>query len=93
LCGQPPYRGFESHPLRSLTVGTAFARSANSKKTSSLDAKAELPTPKNADLAIDVAAMSTEGGVLGYGVAEDENELPTIPNPIALAGVGDRTRS
>ncbi len=61
------------------------------EETSSFDGKANLPTPKrNADLAIDVAAMSTEGGVLLYGVAEDENKRLTLLEPIELAGVGDR---
>ena len=40
-------------------------------ETEVFDAKAALPEPKrNADLAWDVAAMSTDGGVLLYGVGE-----------------------
>lgn len=67
------------------------ARTGQLEETASFDAKADLPSPKkNADLAVDVAAMSTDGGVLLYGVAEDGNEVPTILRPIALAGVGDR---
>ena len=53
--------------------------------------KAGLPRPKkNAELAKDVAAMATDGGVLLYGVAEDEHERPTLPQPIELAGAADR---
>lgn len=67
------------------------ARLGQLEETSSFDAKAELPAQKkNADLAVDVAAMSTDGGVLLYGVAEDDNGAPTIPNPIGLAGASKR---
>lgn len=61
------------------------------EETSTFDAKADLPLPKkNASLAVDVAAMATDGGVLLYGVAEDENGQPTIPRPIELAGAAER---
>jgi hypothetical protein len=54
----------------------------------SFDAKAELPSPtKNPTLATDVAAMSADGGVLLYGVGDDEHGRPTVPKPIALAAV------
>lgn len=45
---------------------------------------------RNIDLAIDVAAMSTEGGALLYGVGEDENDRLTELKPITLAGAADR---
>lgn len=45
---------------------------------------------KNADLAVDVAAMTTDGGVLLYGVAEDEHGRPTVPRPMELAGTAER---
>ena len=61
------------------------------EETPSFDAKAELPQPKkNASLAVDVAAMSTYGGTLLYGVGEDENERPTVSRPFDLKGAGDR---
>lgn len=68
------------------------AREGRLEETASFDAKRELPaTPnKNVDLATDVAAMATDGGVLLYGVAEDEHQRPTIPQPIPLAGAADR---
>ena len=68
------------------------AASGNLPETSSFDAKRELPATakKNADLAIDVAAMATDGGVLLYGVAEDEHGRPTILAPFPLAGAADR---
>ncbi len=69
----------------------AAARNGQLEETPSFDAKSELPTPKkNADIAIDVAAMATDGGVLLYGVAEDENKMPTIASPLALAGIDER---
>lgn len=67
------------------------ARAGELTETPSFDAKAELPIAKrNADLAVDVAAMSTDGGVLLYGVGEDEHKVPTIPEPIALANAAER---
>jgi hypothetical protein len=41
-------------------------------------------------LAVDVAAMSTDGGALLYGIGEDDHGRPTIPTPILLTGVADR---
>jgi len=60
-------------------------------ETAIVDFKEALPTAKkNHDLAVDVAAMSTEGGVLIYGVAEDEHKQPTVLAPIELAGARER---
>lgn len=68
------------------------ARSGELAETSSFDAKRELPanSKRNADLAVDVAAMSTDGGVLLFGVGEDQHKRPTNPVPFMLAGVADR---
>ncbi len=60
-------------------------------ETPTFDAKASLPTEnKNVELAKDVAAMATDGGVLLYGVAEDDHGQPTIPEPIPLQGTPER---
>ncbi len=53
------------------------------------DAKRELPS-SNKELAKDIAAMTTDGGLLVYGVAEDENEQPRILSPIELSGAAER---
>ena len=67
------------------------ARGGRLIETPSFDAKADLPAAKkNIDVAKDVAAMGTDGGVLLYGVGEDENGNPTRPGPLALAGTADR---
>jgi hypothetical protein len=48
------------------------ARNGDLEETASFDAKAELPpSKKNASVAVDVAAMTGDGGVILYGVAED----------------------
>jgi hypothetical protein len=61
------------------------------EETSSFDGKLDLPTPKrNVDLAIDVAAMTTEGGALLYGVGEDDDGRLTQLEPVSLDGVADR---
>jgi hypothetical protein len=65
--------------------------SGSLEETASFDGKESLPSQKrNVDLAIDVAAMTTEGGVLLYGVGEDEQGRLTLRRPIPLAGVADR---
>jgi hypothetical protein len=67
------------------------ARAGDLPETPGFDAKAELPhTRKNVDLAKDVAAMATDGGVLLYGVAEDEHGNPTKAQPIELVGAPER---
>ncbi len=69
----------------------AAATGGDLAETSSFDAKEALPTRgRNPDLATAVAAMSTDGGVLLYGVAEDEHKRPTVPSPITLAGAAER---
>jgi hypothetical protein len=69
----------------------AAARSGELVESPSFDAKAELPiAKKNSDIAKDVAAMATDGGVLLYGVGEDEHGQPTMPRPIPLTGAADR---
>lgn len=60
-------------------------------ETATFDAKRELPGKgKSKDLAIDVAAMANDGGVLLYGVGEDEDDRPTVPRPFKLAGARER---
>lgn len=59
-------------------------------ETASFDGKEALPPKKNIDLAIDVAAMATDGGVLLYGVGEDDDERLTRLCPFRLAGAVER---
>ena len=63
----------------------------NLVETATFDAKAELPGKKKGkDLAVDGAAMSADGGILLYGVGEDENDRLTVPQPFDLAGARER---
>jgi hypothetical protein len=60
-------------------------------ETATFDAKQALPAKgKSKDLAIDVAAMANDGGILLYGIGEDEHGRPTVPNPIGLSGAAER---
>lgn len=60
-------------------------------ETANFDAKAALPDKrKGKDLAVDVAAMSADGGTLLYGVGEDENGRLTVPQPFDLVGARER---
>lgn len=78
-------------PTSASEIETAIAQ-GDVQETAAFDAKRALPEKpkKNIDVAVDVSAMSTDGGVLIYGVAEDENEALTIPSPISLAGAAER---
>jgi hypothetical protein len=53
------------------------------------DAKRQLPT-SGKELAKDIAAMTTDGGCLVYGVGEDENDQPRLLEPLELAGARER---
>jgi hypothetical protein len=60
-------------------------------ETATFDAKVALPAQgKSRNLAIDVAAMASDGGTLLYGIGEDDHGRPTIPKPIELAGAAER---
>jgi hypothetical protein len=58
------------------------------------DAKAELePVPKgNRALAVDMAAMAVDGGLIGIGIAEERSKGAKVhvPTPVALAGLRER---
>lgn len=53
------------------------------------DAKRQLPE-NGKELAKDIAAMSTDGGCLVYGVGEDEDRRPRLLAPFPLAGAAER---
>jgi hypothetical protein len=53
------------------------------------DAKRELPG-SGKELAKDIAAMTTDGGSLVYGVAEDDSGQPRVLAPIELSGAAER---
>lgn len=60
------------------------------EETSTFDAKREIPA-KNTETAKDVSAMANSaGGVLLYGVGEDQNRRLTILNPNPLRGQPER---
>ncbi len=64
------------------------------KESHVLDAKEELPpSKKNFDIAKDVAAMANDGGVLIYGVGEDDHGCLTDLTPIPLKGAKERIQN
>ena len=65
--------------------------SSSLEESATFDAKRDLPSPKtNSEIAKDVAAMANDGGVLIYGIGEDEHQCPTKLNPIAIVGQAER---
>jgi hypothetical protein len=62
----------------------------SAQETTYLDFKAILPTKdKNLEIAIDVAAMSSDGGVLIYGVSENRSGIFS-KNPLDISGQSER---
>lgn len=62
----------------------SLIRAGRLVETAAFDAKEKLPTSK--ELAKDIAAMATEGGIIVIGVGEDANKRLTRECPIRLAG-------
>jgi Schlafen, AlbA_2 len=53
--------------------------------------KQALPAPnKSSDIAIDVSAMTVDGGLIIYGIAEDKATATFHESPIALSGAQER---
>jgi Schlafen, AlbA_2 len=66
-------------------------KAGNLQETEIFDAKREVPKQKpNKELAKDIVAMANDGGVLLYGIDEDENDQPIRSAPITLAGESER---
>lgn len=72
----------DEEEIKQIVSSGQLAESAN------FDAKRQ--TPKSLDLAIDVAAMATDGGVLVIGIGEDENKRLTQLCRIPLAGAPEQ---
>jgi hypothetical protein len=77
-------------PKSADEVEEAAAR-GDLEETHTFDAKAALPSPKkNHDLAVDVGAMTVDGGSLLYGLGEDQAKRLTVLTPIELDGARER---
>jgi hypothetical protein len=67
------------------------AKRGDLEETHTFDAKRALPTRrKNHDIAIDVDAMTVDGGSLLYGLGEDDNDRLAVLAPVELAGAPER---
>ncbi len=72
----------EEEILEALATGSL-------EESAVFDGKREIPS-KSIETAKDIAAMSCDGGVIIYGIDEDENKLLTIATPFPLAGQPER---
>ncbi len=61
---------------------------ASLEETTAFDAKS-LPT-KNVEIAKDIAAMCNDGGMIIYGISEDENKRLTQLTPFPIKGLEER---
>jgi len=64
------------------------AQNGEIQETATFDAKAKIGDAK--EVAKDIAAMANDGGVLLYGLGEDENDQPTVPQPFELKGAKEK---
>ena len=77
-------------PKSAAEVENAAAR-ADLEETHTFDAKKGLPpAKKNHDIAVDVDAMTVDGGSIVYGLGEDKNKRLTVLAPFGLAGAPER---
>ena len=74
-------------PERAEEVERA-ARNGEIQETATFDAKAEIGRAK--EVAKDIAAMANDGGVLLYGIGEDDNDHPTVLQPFELKGAKEK---
>ena len=75
---------------RSAAELEAAARAGELVETAAFAGNALPPPSENVSLAISVAAMSTDGGVLVYGLREGGEERLTVLEPFELAGALER---
>lgn len=70
------------------------AQAGDLTETATFESKRDLPpSHKSIDLATDVAALACDGGVLLFGLGEDQHKRLTIFAPFPLAGVRERIDS
>lgn len=72
----------EEEILEALATGSL-------EETAVFDGKREIPS-KSIETAKDIAAMACDGGVIIYGIDEDENKFLTISTPFLLANQPER---
>lgn len=78
-------------PATAADLMAAIDAGALPHEAAAFEVKSQLPASKaNRDIAVDVSAMSTEGGVIIYGVLEDKEAMTFIATPVELAGIKDR---
>ena len=70
----------------------AVVLSRRLEETNTFDAKQELAKTSE-EIAKDIAAMAVDGGVIIYGIGEDEQKRPTRLTPVSLAGARERIDS
>jgi hypothetical protein len=66
--------------------------SGSLEESTTFDAKESLPD-KNVEIAKDIAAMCNDGGVIIYGIGEDENKRLTRLTPVPIKGQAERIAS
>lgn len=78
-------------PRTAAELEEAIANNTLPPESASYEYKQQLPPPgKNADIALDVSAMTVDGGVIIYGVGENKAAASFFSAPLQLQGVVER---
>lgn len=78
-------------PRTAAELEAAIANNSLPPESATYEYKQQLPpTGKNTDIAIDVSAMTVDGGVILYGVGEDKQAASFFGAPIQLHGAVER---
>ena len=81
-------------PATAVELRQALLDGTLPHESSVYEYKQQLPhSSKNSDIAVDVSAMTVDGGVIIYGVAEDKVAATFSAHPIPLAGQLERISS
>jgi hypothetical protein len=78
-------------PATTAELQRALKQNALPHESAAYEYKQQLPAPRESfDIAVDVSAMTVDGGVIIYGVGEDKTKVSFFEHPIDLQGVNDR---
>lgn len=78
-------------PRTAAELEEAIANNTLPPESASYEYKQQLPPPgKNADIALDVSAMTVDGGVIIYGVGENKAAASFFSAPLQLQGAVER---
>lgn len=78
-------------PTTTEELSEAIDAGSLPRESAAFEVKAQLPEKsKSSDIAVDVAAMATDGGVIVYGITENKSAGTFNASPVTLQGAKER---